>query len=136
MNDHVSSLYVASALGVAEATVNKWARHGRFFAEKRGRQWYIPRADAMLFITEYGKRVGSPLVVDTETRVSTYRPQHETRATMDQHLNINVPAWLLRTIDDLRREEEKPRTRNQILVDALTEWTQQERRKRRKKKTA
>ena len=129
--DHVPPRYIADALRVTETAVQRWIRDGRVFAEKRGGKWLIPRSDAMLFIREYGKKVGTPLEVDARGRVETYRPQHATRAECDQHLNINVPAWLLRSIDDLRRQEEKPRTRNAFIRAALEEWVPAEKRRRR-----
>jgi excisionase family DNA binding protein len=129
--DHVPPRYVAEALRVTETAVQRWIRDGRLFAEKRGGKWFIPRSDAMLFIKEYGRKVGTPLEPAPRGRVETYNPQHTTRAECDQHLNINVPAWLLRSIDDLRRQEEKPRTRTAFIRAALEEWVPAEKRRRR-----
>lgn len=129
-SDHVAPRYIAEALRVTPTAVQRWIRDGRVFAEKRGGKWFIPRSDAMLFIKEYGRKVGTPLEPAPRGRVETYNPQHTTRAECDQHLNVNVSASLLRSIDDLRRGEEKPRTRSAIIRDALEEWTKLERRRR------
>ena len=121
-DDRVRPMTIAARLGVHPVTVLRWIREGRLSAVRVGRNYFIPRVDAGVFVDAYVRYYGDPLAPKVPGRPSTHRVGRgngHRDGNGQQSFYVTMPTAILRMVDEERRLEPERISRSDFVEAAV-----------------
>lgn len=124
---HVSTATLAKEMRVTPEAVYRWLKNGMLFGEKRGKQWWIPRDDAIAFVRAYAKKTGTPLSpIPPHNQRRSYAVYSVTEASRPQTMTLTLSPEAVRHLDEVRRGSCEKLSRSAVIERAILDYRREQ----------